>query len=278
MKFGVHIALWMRTWHDDVVPYIEEAARLGFDGVELSLLGMTDDKVERIRARVDDLGLELTCTTGLSLQQDITSDDPELRRAGIIYLESAIKTVAGLGSSLLSGVIFAPWGKCIMPDREARWNRSVEALRSVAPFAAEHGVTLGIEAINRFETDLVNTAAQAVRMAEDVGSANVGVLLDTFHMNLEEKNMATAVMNSRAKLSHLHCAENDRGVPGSGHIPWDTVFSTFREIHYDGWLTLEMFVLANEAVSPDLAIWRPIESDPSETASRGLAFLKEHMT
>ncbi|UCH26608.1 MAG: sugar phosphate isomerase/epimerase, partial [Trueperaceae bacterium] len=141
MKFGVHIALWMKSWHDDVVPYIEDAARLGFDGVELSLLGMTDENVARIRSCIEALGLELTCTTGLSMAQDITGDDPEVRRAGVCYLEEAIRTVAALGSPLLTGVIYAPWGKRLMENREERWARSAEALKAVAPLAAEHGVT-----------------------------------------------------------------------------------------------------------------------------------------
>lgn len=276
MKFGVHIALWMKTWQDDVVPYIEETARLGFDGVELSLLGMTDDNIARIRKCLDDTGLELTCTTGLSMAQDITSDDAEIREAGMAYLENAIKTVAALGSPLLSGVIFAPWGKRVMENRESRLSRSVEALKRVAPLAKEHGVTLGIEAINRFETDLINTAEQAVQLAEDVDEENIGVLLDSFHMNMEEKDITSSLKRSKEKLVHFHCVENDRGVPGSGHTPWSTFFEGLKAIDYDGWLTLEMFIRANEAVSPDLAIWRPIETNPSEAAERGLAFLEEH--
>ena len=275
-KYGVHIALWMKTWQDDVVPYIEEAAQLGFDGVELSLLGMTDDNIARIRNCLDDTGLELTCTTGLSMSQDITSDDPDLRQAGIEYLENGIRTVSALGSPLLSGVIFAPWGKRLMEDREARWGRSVEALKAVAPLAKEHGVTLGIEAINRFETDLINTTAQAVQLANDVDEANVGILLDSFHMNMEEKDIYAALQVGKEKLVHFHCVENDRGVPGSGHVSWGTIFDGLNSINYDGWLTLEMFILANEAVSPDLGIWRNIEVNPSQAAKEGLVFLREN--
>ena len=277
MKFGVHVALWMKTWQDDVVPYLEKAAQLGFDGVELSLLGMTEGNIARIRDCLDETGLELTCTTGLALEQDITSDQPQVREAGIRYLETAIQTVAALGSPLLSGVIFAPWGKRVVLERDARWTRSVAALKQVAPLAREYGVTLGIEAINRFETDLVNTAEQAVRLANDVDEPNIGVLLDAFHMNMEEKDIAGALKLSQARLVHFHCAENDRGTPGTGHTPWATFFEGLKATGYDGWLTLEMFVLADQAVSPDLGIWRPIEQNPTEAARQGLAFLKEHM-
>jgi D-psicose/D-tagatose/L-ribulose 3-epimerase len=277
MKVGVHIALWMKTWQDDVVPYIETAARLGFDGVELSLLGMTDDNVARVRKTLQENNLEVTCTTGLNMQQDITSDDSDMRKEGVRYLEQSIKTVATLGSPLLTGVIYAPWGKRVMQHRQERWQRCVEALKAVAPFAAEHGVTLGIEAINRFETDLVNTAAQAVQMVNDVDEENVGILLDTYHMNMEEKYIGASLQKSKEKLVHLHCVENDRGVPGSGHIPWSEVFSSLKQIDYGGWLTLELFIQANQTVSPDLAIWRDIEADPTEAARQGLQFLRENI-
>jgi D-psicose/D-tagatose/L-ribulose 3-epimerase len=276
VKFGVHIALWMKSWDDNVVPYIEEAARIGFDGVELSLLGMDDDAIERIGHTLKANRLELTCTTGLASSTDITSADPAVREAGITYLKWAVDTVAALGGTTLSGVIYAPWGKRTMPEREVRWRRSVEALRQVAPHAAARGVALGIEAINRYETDLVTTAAQAVRMAEDTGYEGVGVLLDTYHLNIEEKDIGAALRVAGRRLIHMHVVENDRGVPGSGNIAWDAVAQALSDIGYGGWVTLEMFVQAGVAVSPDLAIWRPI--DPSEAARRGLAFLQERLS
>ena len=278
MKFGVHLALWMKTWQDDVAPYVEEAARLGFDGVELSLLGMTDANIARIKRVLTETGLELTCTTGLGPDTDVTSDDPELRQAGQAYLAWAVETAEALGSSLLSGVIYAPWGQRVAGRREERWQHSIEALRRVAPLADARGVTLGLEAINRYETDLVTTAAQALRMAEEVGHPRVGVLLDTYHMNIEEKNMAEALHAVGNRLVHLHVVENDRGVPGSGHIPWDAVTKALGVLPYDGWITLEMFVRPDLTVSSDLTVWRPIEADPSDAARRGLTFLRERLS
>jgi D-psicose/D-tagatose/L-ribulose 3-epimerase len=214
----------------------------------------------------------------LSLDSDITSNDPAVRQAGIDYLAWAIRTVAALGSPLLTGVIYAPWGKRVHENRAVRWEHAVTALKRLAPLAADHGVTLGIEAINRYETDLVNTAAQALKMAEDVAEPNVGTLLDTYHMNIEEKDLPRALHDSRHKLVHLHCVENDRGVPGSGQIAWAPMIDTLKAIQYDRWVTLEMFVQAELPVSPDLGIWRPIEPDPTEAARRGLDFLKEHLS
>jgi D-psicose/D-tagatose/L-ribulose 3-epimerase len=275
MKCGVHIALWMSSWSEDVGPHLERAAGLGFDGAELSLLGMDHATVARLAERAGRLGLELTCTTGLAPQQDVSSADPEVRRTGITALEQAVRTVHALGSELLSGVIYAPWAQRLQRDREGRWGRSVDALAQVAPLAADLGVRLGIEAINRYETDLVTTAELAARMARDVGHPVVGVLLDTYHMNIEEKDVGAAIRAAGEHLFHLHVVENDRGVPGSGHVPWHEVTAALAAIGYDGWATLEMFVLSDREVSPDLTVWRPIEPDPDEAARAGLAFLRE---
>lgn len=274
MKCGVHVAMWMRSWHDDIAPLLERSARLGFDGAELSLLGMDDANVARLRARAEALGLELTCTTGLAADSDITSDDPEIRRAGERYLAWAVRTVAALGSSLLTGVIYAPWGQRLAENRSRRLERSAEALKRLAPLARDLGVTLGIEAINRYETDLITTAAEATELAERVAEPNVGVLLDSYHMNIEEKSIGEAIRTAGDRLVHLHCVENDRGAPGSGHVPWDELFEGLEATGYQGWLTLELFILAGEAVSPDLSVWRPIEPDPDEAARSGLAFLR----
>jgi D-psicose/D-tagatose/L-ribulose 3-epimerase len=277
MKYGVHAAMWMRSWQDDVAPYLERAARLGFDGAELSLLGMDDANVARLRDRAQALGLELTCTTGLAADSDITSDDPEIRAVGERYLAWAIRTAAGLGSSLLTGVIYAPWGQHTADRRNERLQRSAEALKRAAPLAQELGVVLGIEAINRYETDLITTAAEATELAELVDEANVGVLLDSYHMNIEEADIGAAVRATGDRLVHVHCVDNDRGAPGGGHLPWEGMFEALSDLGYDGWLTLELFILANEEVSPDLSVWRPIEDDPDEAARSGLAFLRERV-
>ena len=277
MKIGVHLALWAKQWDDDVIPYAELAADLGFDGVELSLLGMTTDRIRAIRQAVERRGLQITCTTGLGAQADISSLDPQRRAAGLEYLLQSVRTTAALGSRLLTGVLYAPWNVRVQAHRTERWNHAVEGLRQVARVAALEGVTLGLEAINRFETDLVNTAAQATRMCQEVDHPAVGVLLDAFHLNMEEKRVGDAIRATGRHLVHFHCDENDRGVPGSGHVAWDEIFDALRDIGYDGWLTLEMFVAADLAVSSDLAIWRQIEPEPTQAARQGLAFLRSRL-
>ena len=275
MQFGVHAALWMRTWHDDVAPYLDTAARLGFDSAELSLLAADPEAAKRLRARARELGLALTCTTGLAPGQDVTSDDPDVRAAGVAALRLALRQTHALGAELLSGVIYAPWGVRLAERRSERWARAAEALAATAEEADDLGVTLGIEAINRYETDLVNTAEQAASLAEAVDHPRVGVLLDTYHLNIEEKDVRAALRRVGPRLVHLHVVENDRGVPGSGHVPWDDVRAGLRDIGYDRSVTLEMFVQAGLDVSPDLSVWRAIEDHPTEAARAGLAFVRE---
>ena len=278
MKYGVHLALWMSRWPEDIDGHIQTAAELGFDGVEISLLGMSDEKIRHLKRLIRDHDLEVTCTTGLSISDDIASDDEVTRNRGIDYLRWAVQTTAGLGSKLLTGVLYAPWGHFVPGQKSERFNRSGESLAAVSDLLEESDVTLGLEAINRFETDLLNTATEACELARQTDSPRIGVLLDSFHMNIEEKDIRAALGETGKFLVHFHCVENDRGVPGSGHTPWNEIFGGLRDISYNRWLTMEMFVKADVDVSRDLNIWRNIESDPTEAARQGLRFLKENTT
>ena len=275
MKYGVHLALWMSKWPERIDEHIETAAKIGFDGVEISLLGMDDKKIKHLAQLIEGHGLEVTCTTGLSVSDDVASEDSTTRERGINYLNWAIDTTAALGSKLLSGVLYAPWGYFCPTQKTERLKRSAESLRSIEDQLAVNDVTLGLEAINRFETDLLNTASEACALADIIDSPRVGVLLDAFHMNMEEKDLRNALIETGNRLVHFHCVENDRGVPGSGHTPWNDIFDGLKTIDYGKWLTMEMFIKADAEVSPDLNIWRHIEPDPTEAARKGLQFLKE---
>ena len=275
MKFGIHSGLWMARWTDEIAPIFGTVADLGFDGVEVSLLGMTDEKANALGGLAKDHGLEVTCSDGLSREADITSPDPEVRAAGFEYLRWAVRTTAAMGSRGLAGVVYAPWGVFDPPNRAERAKRAAEAFAALDSDLERHDVTLGIEAINRFETDLVNTAAEASALAADSGSSRVGVLLDTFHMNMEEKDIAAAIVSARDHLVHFHVSDNDRGVPGSGHVPWPEVRRGLSEIGYDRWIVAEMFVVAGNPASADLNIWRDIEPDATRAAGQTLRFMQD---
>jgi D-psicose/D-tagatose/L-ribulose 3-epimerase len=275
MKFGVHAGLWMARWTDELSPIIKEVADLGFDGVEVSLLGMNDDKAAALGALVRDAGLEVTCSDGLAGDKDITSSDAAVRAAGVDYLRWAIATTAKIGARGLAGVVYAPWGQFDPARKTERSAYAAEAFHTLDSDLAERGVTLGIEAINRFETDLVNTAHEARAIADAAASDHVGILLDSFHLNIEEKDIKAAIGVAADKLVHFHISENDRGLPGSGHIAWTDVREGLQNIDYDGWIVAEMFVIEGNPASADLNIWRPIETNATTTASDALAFMRK---
>jgi D-psicose/D-tagatose/L-ribulose 3-epimerase len=275
MRFGIHTGLWLARWTDDLAPALRTAADLGYDGVEVSLLGMTDDRAEALGRAIRDHGLAVTCSDGLAPTADITSNDAEMRAAGVAYLTWAVETAARLGAQGLAGVLYAPWGRFDPARKPERAARAAEALGRLDATLTREGVTLGLEALNRFETDLVNTAAEAVALAEASGSPRIGALLDTFHLNIEEKDIAAAIAGAKGRLAHFHVSDNDRGVPGSGHVPWDQVSEGLAGAGYDGWIVAEMFVVAGNPASADLNIWRDIEPDATDAARRALAFLRE---
>lgn len=276
MKYGVHAGLWMARWTDDIAPILRTVADLGFDGVEISLLGMTDDKATTLARLIRDHGLAVTCSDGLSRAADITSEDADVRAAGLTHLRWAIRTVAALGGQGLAGVVYAPWGVFDPPRKARRRALSAEMLAEVDGDLRDHGVRLGIEAINRFETDLVNTAHEAVTLAMATGSDHIGVLLDSFHLNIEEKDVIAAIATAGDRLFHFHVSDNDRGVPGSGHVPWDGVREGLRAAGYDRWIVAEMFVKAGTPAGADLNIWRDIEPDATSAAAAALAFMRGH--
>lgn len=275
MKYGVHAGLWMARWTDDLAPIIRTVAELGFDGIETSLLGMTMDKAGAIATVARQHGLEVTCTTGLAPDADISASDDAVRDQGLAYLRWAFRTAAALGSRMLSGVVYAPWGKFAPADKRARTDRSIASWRTLARDLSALDLRVALEAINRFETDILNTAAEALAMSRAVGSPQVGVLLDTFHLNIEEKDISKAIRSAGADLFHFHVSDNDRAVPGAGHFPWRDAVTGLHHIGYDGWIVAEMFVKAGSPASADLNIWRDLAEDPTSAARLALSFMRE---
>ncbi len=275
MKFGIHAGLWMKTWADDPTPIFKTAADIGFDGVELSLLGIGTDRAEIIGKQAADCGLELTCSTGLGPEADPTSPDANVRANAVAVLTEAIKITEMLGAHGLAGVVAAPWGVFDPANKAARAKRAAQTLGGLDGVLRDTGVTLGIEALNRFESDLTSTAAETCAIAQATGSEHIGVLLDSFHMNIEEKEPAAALRAAGDTLVHYHVSDNDRGVPGSGHYDFAADAAALRDIGYDGWVVAEMFVMAGNPASTDLNIWRNIEPDPTQAAVQTLKYMTE---
>lgn len=275
MKFGIHTGIWMTSWNEDPAPFFERAAGIGFDGVELSLLGISMSDAPALRDAAADAGVSLTCSTGLGPNEDPTSENANVRTEARIALERAVLTAEALGSASLAGVVAAPWGVFDPERRCERAKRSAETLGQLQALLEDTGVSLGIEAINRFETDLTCTAAEATAIARDSGASNIGVLLDTFHMNIEEKDPPSAIRRTGDRLVHFHVSDCDRGVPGSARYDFAADAAALRDIGYDGWIVAEMFVRSGHSTSRDLNIWRDIEPDVDRAATETLAYMKK---
>ena len=192
-------------------------------------------------------------------------------------IRTCIDAAVTVGSNVIAGPVYSPTGKTWRMDdaeRVAAIDRPVEALRPLADYAGERGVRLAIEPLNRFETSFLNTAAQTMEVVERVDSPAVGVLLDTFHMNIEEKDQAAAIRLAGDKLAHFHACGNDRGAPGADHMPWAAIIAALHEIGYDGAVVIESFTPDNQTIARAAAIWRPLAETQDALAQDGLVFLR----
>lgn len=275
MKIGVNLLLWCAAMGADAAKFIAKAADMGFDGVEIFIDEPKNIDTAAVRKAVQDNGLGITCCSIVGPDRHLISEDPKIREQAKDYLRAAIDVTAEVGSPLFCGPLYAGVGVLEgRPRTRDEWDLAVEGLQEVAPRAEEAGVLLCLEPLNRFETYFINTAEDAMKLAKDVGSPAVKVHLDTFHMNIEEKSITAAIRDTGDWLAHMHCSENDRGTPGTGHVDWPGVFEALRDVGYDEWLVIESFVLGNEAIAKAAAIWRDIAPSGDRLAADGLAFLR----
>lgn len=275
---GIHLSYWQRHWSDDLVPLIVRARQAGFDGSEFPLLAPATMDFPRLRAALDEQGMRATCGTGLGPATDITSADGAVRAAGMAHLRACLEGCAALGSPALGGVTYAAWG--VFPPYEqqaAARARCIESLREAGRIAANLGVTICLEILNRFEGYLINTVEQGLALLDEVGSPAVKLHLDTFHLNIEEDDIAGAIRLAGGQIGHFHCSENNRRMPGRGHIPWGDVRAALDAAGYQGWLTIESFVQPGEEVGPALSIWRPLGGDLDAEARAGADFVRREV-
>jgi len=276
MKIGVNLLLWAAHSGPEDLGLLAKAADLGFDGVELFIDEPKNILTGQLRQAAQDRGLELTCCSIVGLDRDIINQDARIRRQGKDYIRAAIDVSRAVGSKVFCGPLYSAVGKLVgRPRTKDEWKLAVEGIQEIAPHAQQADVCLCIEPLNRFETYFINIAADCVQFVKEVNSSHVKVHLDTFHMNIEEKSLPGAIRTAGPLLRHMHCSENDRGAPGSGHVDWEGVFAALRDVGYDQWLVIESFVLGNEAIAKAAAIWRDIEPSGDDLAQRGLAFLRK---
>jgi len=274
MKYGVTTYLWSADFTPAQLSILPSIKAAGFDGVEIPVFRPAAFAAREVRRGLDAAGLECVVSCVLVDGLTLAGDDADLRRRTLTHIEDVAKAAADVGASLVAGPLYTPIGHRPGRRRAEEWRRVVEAYRELGPTLAANTVTIAIEPLNRFETSFLNTAADAARLCDEIDHPNVGVLFDTFHANIEEKDIAAACRTVARHLKHVHASENDRGIPGTGHVEWAQVFHTLRDIGYDGWVNIESFGFSLGDLSTAASIWRDLAETPQAIAFEGLKFVK----
>ncbi|GAB1482889.1 sugar phosphate isomerase/epimerase [Treponema sp.] len=274
MELGIHAYAWCAEWSNATLDILDKAKAQGLDFLEIPLMCLDKFDAEEVRKRKNRVGIDVvTSNVLLEPSVDITSLDPSARKSGVEYLKRCVDATAAIESNSFSGVIYSQYLKpASRPPSEAEWNYSADCLREVANHAKQYGVEIGLEPVTRYESYLLNTCEQALRLISLVGCDNVKVHLDTYHMNVEEKDFYAATKAAKGKLMHYHLCENDRGIPGTGHVDWDGVFKALSEIGYHGRVGMEGFSDITDNMST--WVWRKLAPNGDAFLREGIAFIR----
>ncbi len=277
MKIGVSTFVWVSPFSSEHVALLEKAKDIGYDIIEIAVedRNLIDWSLMKQTAR--DLGLDITISGAFGASRDISSDQAEIRAEGLAYIVDCAEIAHEMGSPVFGGPLYSAVGKTRLVSAELKaQERSwcLENLDKAARRAAELGVVLALEPLNRFETDMVNTMDQAISIVDEVGSDNLKILLDTFHANIEEKDIPAAIEKLGSRLVHVQANENDRGTPGTGHLDWVGIRRALDKIGYQGGLVIETFGAPSKELARAASIWRPLANSADELAEEGFAFLK----
>jgi D-psicose/D-tagatose/L-ribulose 3-epimerase len=273
MKLGIHAYAWCSQWSNETLGLIDKVKNLGMDFIEIPLMCLETFDSAAVKQRLMSIGLEAVTSTVLLGDTDITSDDADIRAKGVEYLKACVRATSDIGAKSFSGVIYSQHVKPAVgcPTRQS-WQYSADCLRKVARFATELGLVIGLEPVNRYETYLVNTCEQALKLKQMIGEDNVKIHLDTYHMNIEEKSFYEATKLAGKNLIHYHLCENDRGIPGTGLVNWDEIFKALSEINYKGFAALESFVDCTENMNT--WVWRQLAPDGETLLREGASFIR----
>ena len=269
MKIGTYFAYWEREWDVDFFPYVQKVKDLGFDILEISgggLAEMPDEKVIALKEEAKRCGIMLTACIGLPAEYDVSSENEETRQNGIAYMKKIMDKMYLADIHQIGGIIYAYWpidySKPV--HKEATRVLSIKSVRELADYAKPLGIKLTLETVNRFEQYMFNDAAEATQFVKDVDRDNVYVMLDSFHMNIEEDSFSEAIHTAGKYLGHFHIGEANRKVPGSGRLPWNEMAQALKDIGYDGTIVMEPFVVPGGGVGKDIKIWRDLSGNADD--------------
>lgn len=278
MKYGMNLLLWTTEVTDAHGPILEMLKRQGYDGVEVPVFELDAGKFKALGQRLSDIGLERTAVTVCTAEANPIGETAAIRQAGLDHIKKAVDMCQISGATHLCGPFHSALGVFSGQGPTAdEWARGKEILAKAADHAKQAGVTLVLEYLNRFETYFLTSAADATRFIQEVNHPNLRTMYDTFHANIEEKDLAQAIRTITPVMAHVHISENDRSTPGEGHVDWATTFKTLKEVKYDGWMVVEAFGLALPALAAATKIWRKMFTTEEALAKNALAFMKKNV-
>ncbi len=277
----MHYGYWTQYWGSEPLQFVKRAKKCGFDILEANapkVARMSDAERDVLKGAIAEAGLSLTYSIGMTADMDLVSQDAATRQKGIAFLQQVARTMKYMGGTVLAGINYSSWPRKLLPDEDKQilTDRAIEGVREAIKAAEDNGVIFCVEVVNRFEQFIMNTSAEGIAFAERVGSPNCKILLDTFHMNIEEDSLRGSIVEAGNWLGHFHLGETNRRPPGRGRIPWREIFGALREINYQGAVVMEPFLVPGGEVGRDISVYRDLlgSADLDEEAARSVQFVR----
>ncbi|MGB3245309.1 MAG: sugar phosphate isomerase/epimerase [Sulfitobacter sp.] len=279
MKIGMCMFLWTTNIGPEHKALLADIRETGFDGVEIPVFEGTEADFAATGKMLDELGLARTAVAANGdPAQNLISQDPAHRRAGVDRMKWVLECCAALGADRVSGPLHSTLGYFSgQGPTQAEFDRSIACQREIGAFASNCGVTVCLEALNRFECYLLNTMDALSAHIQAINHPNIRAMYDTFHANIEEADPIVALTRNKDVVHHIHISENDRGVPGRGNIPWSETYSAIKETGYDGWLTIEAFGRGLPDLAAATKVWRDFAESPEAVYRDGFAHIRQSM-
>lgn len=279
MQFGINTWVWGSSLTVDKLERLtDKTVEMGYDVIEIPLEDHDDLDYDRAAEVVRSAGLDVTTAAVMAPERDLVHPETDKRETGEQYLREAIDATATLGGGTLVGPMYSSTGRLWQMDAEERDTTErelAETLRSLSEYAETRDVTLCVEPLNRFETSLINTTEQGIHLVDRVDHPSCQLLLDTFHMNIEDKDVPAAIRSADRRMGHVHACANDRGTPGTGHIRWSEIGRALDDVNFDGAVVVESFTPDVESIAKAASVWRPLAPNQDELARDGLAHLRD---
>ena len=284
-KIGIYYAYWTHEWDVDFLPFVKKVKRLGFEILEINggtLVSMKRDMRWRLKDEAEVTGIDLSFGIGLPRQYDVSSLDENTRKKGVAFMKEMIGAVHEMGGGMIGGTVHSYWPAVFPRELESKepiWRQSIRSMKELVPIAEDLEVVLNVEVINRFEQFLINDSTEALAYVQEIDSPACRILLDTFHMNIEEDSFGDAIRKAGKYLSALHLGEPNRKPPGMGRMPWKEIRQALDDIGFEGPLVMEPFIMPGGQIGRDIGVWRDIIKKPNldALASASAEFVKQNL-